>query len=417
MTRYKGHFEAGADRRRTAAEQTAAEELAAGTAAPDAAGQEAPELPAPEQAPAAQESANAKQKKKSRAAWIVLCVLLLLAVTMGSFALTVALRGRSMRRGTQTSAPQLPSVVRPQQETEEEEQEEPLEVEQLPESGDIIYKGQHYRFNDDIVTFLLLGIDSRRPEDTNGVYNVEAFSDVIMLAALDYHNRRISFMTLSRDAMCQFPLLDPDGNVYGQTTAQLALAFSYGDGGQKSLELTKNAVSALLGNLPIYSCSALYLDGLGALNDAVGGVTLEPLETIRADDVYLEQGRTVTLNAREAELYIRSRQYTVEGNLIRMEREKQYFKALVRQMLVSVRKDTGTAMRVYNAVKGDVVTDLDLSDILYLSATAAKMKVTGDVMGIPGSVRLNEDSFAEFYIDEQGFLELLLSVYYEPVED
>ena len=52
------------------------------------------------------------------------------------------------------------------------------------------------------------------------------------------------------------------------------------NGALKSCEITKNAVSQALSDLPIQSCSALYLDGLRRLTDAVGGVTVTVLEDL-----------------------------------------------------------------------------------------------------------------------------------------
>ena len=64
----------------------------------------------------------------------------------------------------------------------------------------------------------------------------------------------------------------------------------------------------------------------------------------------------------------------------------------------------------------NVVTDLKLSDVLYLATKATKMDVTGEVRSVPGSVTLSEDNYAEFYIDEEGCFELFLSIYYEEVK-
>lgn len=101
-----------------------------------------------------------------------------------------------------------------------------------------------------------------------------------MLAAMDFRNERISLIAISRDTMCEFQALNPDGTEGDHVYGQLALSFSYGDGDAKSCEITKDAVSQIMCDLPIASCSALYLDGLQELNDAVGGVTVTILEDI-----------------------------------------------------------------------------------------------------------------------------------------
>ena len=234
---------------------------------------------------APEDGASKKKKRGSRIGVILVCILVVLAAAMGSLALHVYLRGKRMRQNT--SAPNLAALQQPAAPAEapeaplpEEEApapEEPEKALEVVDEGTIRYGGKLYRYNSDITTFLLLGIDSQQPENTDGTCNVDAFSDVIMLAAVDFRNRQISLLTLSRDTMCEFQRLNPDGSERDWATGQLALTFSYGDGALKSCEITKNAVSQALSDLPIQSCSALYLDGLRRLTDAVGGVTVTVL--------------------------------------------------------------------------------------------------------------------------------------------
>lgn len=84
-------------------------------------------------------------------------------------------------------------------------------------------------------------------------------------------------------------------------------------------------------DLPIASCSALYLDGLQELNDAVGGVTVTILEDIDYGYASMQQGAEVTLDGPMAEQYIRRREHTEVGNPKRMERQKQYIIALLKK--------------------------------------------------------------------------------------
>ena len=71
---------------------------------------------------------------------------------------------------------------------------------------------------------------------------------------------------------------------------------------------------------------------------------------------------------------------------------------------------------VYNSIKGDVVTDLTAGEIVYLATAAARMTVDSEIRSLPGQVRLSEDGFAQYYLDEKGLLDMLLDVYYIPCE-
>ena len=325
-----------------------------------------------------------------------------------------------------TSAPNLAALQQPAAPAEapeaplpEEEApapEEPEKALEVVDEGTIRYGGKLYRYNSDITTFLLLGIDSQQPENTDGTCNVDAFSDVIMLAAVDFRNRQISLLTLSRDTMCEFQRLNPDGSERDWATGQLALTFSYGDGALKSCEITKNAVSQALSDLPIQSCSALYLDGLRRLTDAVGGVTVTVLEDLSYGYASMQPGAEVTLDGAMAERYIRARERTEEGNLKRMERQKQFFTALMKKVLASVKERPASILDLYGKISSDVVTDLETGDILYLATEASGMRIDTNIRNVPGTVTSDENGFVQYDLDEAGLLELLLDVYYEAEE-
>ena len=343
---------------------------------------------------------------------------------MGSLALHVYLRGKRMRQNT--SAPNLAVLQQPAAPAEAPEEplpeeeapapEEPEKALEIVDEGTIRYGGKLYRYNSDITTFLLLGIDSQQPENTDGTCNVDAFSDVIMLAAVDFRNRQISLLTLSRDTMCEFQRLNPDGSERDWATGQLALTFSYGDGALKSCEITKNAVSQALSDLPIQSCSALYLDGLRRLTDAVGGVTVTVLEDLSYGYASMQPGAEVTLDGAMAERYIRARERTEEGNLKRMERQKQFFTALMKKVLASVKERPASILDLYGKISSDVVTDLETGDILYLATEASGMRIDTNIRNVPGTVTSDENGFVQYDLDEAGLLELLLDVYYEAEE-
>lgn len=439
MARYQGRFERS--RRSPAPEKAPQEPVFPAEEAPSAAdpaeavtAQRSETSQEPERAAekvsahtagnAPEDGASKKKKRGSRIGVILVCILVVLAAAMGSLALHVYLRGKRMRQNT--SAPNLAALQQPAAPAEapeaplpEEEApapEEPEKALEVVDEGTIRYGGKLYRYNSDITTFLLLGIDSQQPENTDGTCNVDAFSDVIMLAAVDFRNRQISLLTLSRDTMCEFQRLNPDGSERDWATGQLALTFSYGDGALKSCEITKNAVSQALSDLPIQSCSALYLDGLRRLTDAVGGVTVTVLEDLSYGYASMQPGAEVTLDGAMAERYIRARERAEEGNLKRMERQKQFFTALMKKVLASVKERPASILDLYGKISSDVVTDLETGDILYLATEASGMRIDTNIRNVPGTVTSDENGFVQYDLDEAGLLELLLDVYYEAEE-
>lgn len=342
-----------------------------------------------------------KPKKKRRWPYVLLGILIAITLLLGGTALAVYLSIGDM---TPEQAPSIAAETPPpERETE------------VLDSYTIRRNGKLYRYNDEIVTLLLLGVDQAEPEINEGSTDSEVCADVILLAAVDMKNDRVSFYTISRDAMCEFTIPNSETGGAVNVTGQLALTYSYGDGGKTSCDKTREAVSQLLFDLPIYSCSALYLDGLGTLNDAVGGVTVTVLEDINYGYYAMRVGEEVTLNGDMAKRYIRTREHTSDGNLKRMERQKQYFKALLEKALEIVRADYMNILDVYDAVKNDIVTDLSVGDILYLASKAVGMDISGEVINVPGKVTMSEDNYVEYIVDKDALTDIIMDIYYEEV--
>ena len=184
-------------------------------------------------------------------------------------------------------------------------------------SGTVRYNGQLYRYNTDIVTILLMGVDEEVKQDADGVYGNANQSDANILAVLDMRNQELTLVSISRDAMCTLDILDSTGAHVGTATAQLALAYSYGDGAERSCELTSAAVSRLFYDLPIPAYGSIYMQGIRQLVDSVGGVTVTPDASFSG----FTAGQPVTLTGQRTENYIRYRADSTEGNNQRMQRQ------------------------------------------------------------------------------------------------
>ena len=132
-------------------------------------------------------------------------------------------------------------------------------------SGTVRYNDRLYRYNTDIVTILLMGVDEQVKQDASGIYGNANQSDANILAVLDLRNKEMTLISISRDAMCTLDILDSAGEHVGTATAQLALAYAYGDGAERSCELTSAAVSRLFYDLPIPVYGSIYMQGIRQL--------------------------------------------------------------------------------------------------------------------------------------------------------
>lgn len=360
-----------------------------------------------------------KRKKKKKLSGLAIAVLIIVAVMLMlvAAALTLFLSGRSALTGKQDEIT-APLLLDEDTQPEEPENTKPDGSGDVLDAYTIERNGKLYRPKKNMVTLLGLGIDEDSPEEISGKEHlVEARADMIMLAAVDTDTGRMSFITLSRDTVCSFDMYDTNGDYAGQGVGQIALSFRYGDGKLKSCEITRDAVSELFGGIRINAVGAYYLDGVGVLNDAVGGVTVR----IADDDDYrykysaMRAGETVTLNGEMAKYFLRVRRHTETGNLERMSHQRLYFKALLKQMIAAGRENIGNVLTIYNSVTDYLVTDLSLNELTYLASQVLKHEPTVEFFNVPGDVSLNDDGFAEYRVDRAGLNEILLDVYYEEV--
>lgn len=278
-------------------------------------------------------------------------------------------------------------------------------------SGTVRYDGRLYRYNSDIIPILLLGVDEREKDVQEGEFGVANQSDVNVLAVLDPHSGKITMISISRDTMCELDVLDEAGSHVGTANAQLALAYTYGDGGNTSCALTAAAVSRLFYGLEIPTYASIYMNGITELVDAVGGVTVTPDVSFGS----FTAGQPTLLTGSKTEQYIRYRESTTEGNNQRMQRQNQVLVALVRQMLTSIRQSPASVLTLYNNVSRNVTTNLNTSKILYLAQQAANMRFDGEIRNVEGTSVLGAQNHAEYQVDEQTLYELILDVFYEPV--
>lgn len=257
-----------------------------------------------------------------------------------------------------------------------------------------------------------MGVDEEVKQDTGGVYGNANQSDANILAVLDMRNQELTLVSISRDAMCTLDVLDSTGAHVGTATAQLALAYSYGDGAERSCELTSAAVSRLFYDLPIPAYGSIYMQGIRQLVDSVGGVTVTPDASFSG----FTAGQPVTLTGQRTENYIRYRADSTEGNNQRMQRQKQVVLALVNKMLAQVKEDPASVLALYNDVRRNITTNINTAMMVYLAQQASGMHFSGDIVNVPGTSVMGAQKHAEYQVDPDALLEMVLDIFYEPVD-
>ena len=277
------------------------------------------------------------------------------------------------------------------------------------------YNGTAYAKREDLETVLLLGVDKFEGETPEGYINNQQ-ADFLLLLVMDKQHETCTAIQLNRDTMTQIRILGVTGEPAGTTTGQLALAHTYGSGEEDSCENTVLAVENLLYGMEIDHYISLTMDGVALLNDLVGGVTVEVLDDFSGIDDSLVQGETVTLKGQQALTYVRSRGGLEDSsNLHRMERQRQYLSALQQQLKAAVQQEDGFTLDALLQLNEYMVSDCTVNQLSDLGNSLAAYQVS-DILTTPGDAQEGEE-FMEFTVDEAALQQLVMDVFYEPVEE
>ena len=293
----------------------------------------------------------------------------------------------------------------------------PEEASSEDDGKTIVYNGAKYKYNEDNINILFMGVDRDMQDTGEKVIGENGQADVLIWAALDSKTGHLSLINISRDAMVDVNKYNVEDKYLGTDKMQLCLAYSYGDGKEKSCENTLQSVSRLMYGMPVNAYVAIDYSAIAPLNDAIGGVTVNVLEDLTQSDSALKSGETVTLHGEQAQTYVRSRNTEVlDSNNQRMERQKQYIDAFLQQAISQTRKNLTLPVTLYNDVSDYMVTNISASEVTHLATLMIQNGVSGgDILTVPGEVTQG-DVYAEFNPDDKELYKLILSVFYKEIK-
>ena len=289
------------------------------------------------------------------------------------------------------------------------------EAEEDATEGLTYFEDAWYALREDLELVLVLGIDDFEEDISEEIYRNTQQSDFLMLLILDEENESFSVLHLNRDIMTEITVLGVTGQKAGTTTAQLALAHTYGSGAEDSCRNTVEAVEDLLYGVEIDHYVSLTMDAVAILNDLVGGVTVTVLDDLTSADEELVEGATVTLEGEQALTYVRTR-YGLEDstNLTRMKRQQQYLEALLEQARAAMAEDADFSASALLELSSYIVSDCSATKLSELSGQVAEYEYLA-VYEIEGEATVG-DEYMEYYVDETALQELVIELFYEEVE-
>lgn len=356
-----------------------------------------------------------KRDKKRKHKVVVLTVLAsitgLLAAAFATFLIVGAI-GKANLRSNVIAAPKLENapVVIELQPTEEEAAGW--------KEGWVKYNGQIYAYNEDILTFLVMGIDKNRDvkeveEGTNG-----GQADALFLVVLNPHDNSLSVIGINRNTMTDISVYDDNGAYVNTIKAQIAVQHGFGNGVEESCEYQVNAVQHLFYEMPVHGYAAINMSAIGPLTDMVGGVDVVALEDIKSgNSTVIKEGEEVHLEGDLAFAYIHNRDTKEFGSADhRLERQKQFITTYLQKVKQKTKEDIGFPISVYQSIAPQTVTSLTVDEMTYLVSIAKDYSFDENYLYTLKGETKQGDVFEEFYVDETDLFELILKVFYEPVE-
>ena len=273
----------------------------------------------------------------------------------------------------------------------------------------VTYNGMVFRQRKNLTSILLMGIDQQSGE--NG-----GQADFLQLIVIDDTAGTVKRLPIDRDTMTPITVLGVLGNRSGMRTAQVSLSHGFGDGKEQSCELTAEAVSNLLFSMPVDYYLAMTLDGISALNEIAGGVTVTLEDDFSSIDPSMTKGTTLTLHGDQAEVYIRSRRNMGVGtNEARMARQEQYVIKLFSQLDARMRGDQRFSGVMFDTLSPYLTTNIGRGRLINV-IWQAKDYTRLEPLSITGTHRVGGDGFTQFYADEASLYEAVLDLFYEEVK-
>lgn len=352
-----------------------------------------------------------KRRKKEKRRKKLILLLGEFAILLGIAAVSFQILRVIGKSSLQAKAEAAPSLVSGQESLTQEEKERWQE-------GWVKYEDAIYAYNEDLITFLIMGIDKNSDvkevdEGTNG-----GQADALFLAVMNPHDHTVKVIGINRNTMTDIEIYNEEGAYVTTTKAQIAVQHGFGNGMEESCGYQVKAVKKLFYNLPLHGYAAINMSAIATINDAVGGVDVKVLEDLTRVDPSLVKDAQVHLLGKTAFWYVKARDTNTFGSAdARLLRQKQYLGAFMDAAKQAAKKDITVAADLYRAISAQMVTDITVDEVAYLAPLLVDYKFDENSFYMLEGENVMGDTFEEFYVDENALYEMILEIFYERVEE
>lgn len=234
------------------------------------------------------------------------------------------------------------------------------------------------------------------------VNSFEGLTDTMLLLRFDPENKKVSVLSIPRDTRTYIP-------DHGVTKINEANAY----GGPA---LSAKAVSELLGGVGIDRYVTINVQGVKALVDALGGVTVHVPKDMKYQDdsqhlyINLKAGRQELDGDKTLQL-LRFR-YDEYGDIGRIQRQQMVMRALMEQTL-----SPATAARlpqIMNVIQSHIDTNLSVEELVALVGFAAQVNRSNTKMlMIPGRFSAPGEYKASYWLPQPDQIRSLVAKYFD----
>lgn len=287
----------------------------------------------------------------------------------------------------------------------------------------VFYEGKTYRRNSYIKAILCMGVDREGSMQQTTLAGDAGQADGVFLLAQDTARNKLKILMIPRDVMTEITVTDitqtsSNGTELGSAIDHLTLAYSYGDGREKSCQYMAEAVSGLLGGLKIDSYMAADTDIIAVLNDAAGGVDVRiPVPGMEIRDPAFVFGEQVHLVGKQAENFVRFRDITKDNSaLFRMNQQQEYITGFFKAVKEKAGTDSRIVETLFELAEDNMVTDMGKEQYLKIAmdALGGQSLTAEDFRTVPG-VGTATDTYDEFYADQEALVPVILELFYRQV--
>lgn len=368
--------------------------------------------------------------EKSRVPEWVKALLITLLIIIGILGIVIVLLLHKWQRATYLTADMFqasePAGISVHKINELDEAPEKKQTKKYQEDVTITYNGKKYRYNDNLINILVMGIDDYGLKGDKDTDANPYQADTIVLGTVDAVKKTVSFMSIPRDTVASIKVLDLNDEVATVKKGPIAIQHSFGTQGERTNEAVVDAVSNLLYSVPINRYVSVDITAIPDINDSLGGITVDIPEDLTKWNPKMKAGtKDYLLLNKDAVIFVARRDTGIDDSAMgRMKRQVMYLKKLFPAVKAKTAENITYPIALYNSEADRVKTNLTIDEMTYLAKLLLDLELSDkDIVSVPGEMKRIEPGEIEDYeyemgyiVDEDALKQLIVDRFYTPAE-